>query len=88
MIDPFSIPSFKFDKDFIWGSATALDNYEWRSFLPKFGLVSVDRNNGYARKIKPSGYFLREIIENNGYDREMLGKYIKEIPRSKYHLDY
>ena len=65
-----------------------LDNYEWRSFLPQFGLVEVDREHDFKRTIKPSAYFLRDIIQNNGYDMEMLKKYLEEIPQSKHHLDY
>lgn len=58
-----------------------LDNYEWGSYLPKFGLVSVDRANGYRRTPKPSAYFYQEIIQNNGYSPEILKKYLSEIPR-------
>ena len=61
-----------------------LDNYEWGSFKPRFGLVEVDRENGFERRIKPSGYFLKEIIENNGFKQEMLRKYLKELPRVRY----
>lgn len=73
-------------KGFLYWSL--LDNYEWRSFLPQFGLVEVDRAHDFKRTIKPSAYFLRDIIQNNGYDMEMLKKYLKEIPQSKHHLDY
>ena len=58
-----------------------LDNFEWGSYLPRFGLVSVDRENGFRRTPKPSAYFYREIIENNGYSPEILQKYLSEIPR-------
>ena len=61
-----------------------LDNYEWHSFKPRFGLVSVDREGDFKRTIKPSGYFLKEIIENNGFKPEMLKKYLKELPTVKY----
>jgi beta-glucosidase len=64
-----------------------LDNYEWGSFVPKFGLVSVDRENGFKRTIKRSGYFLRDIIENNGYKPEMLVKYLTETPKIKPYND-
>lgn len=60
-----------------------LDNYEWGSFVPKFGLVSVDRKNNFKRTIKPSGYFLRDIIANNGYKPEILLKYLNETPKVK-----
>ncbi|MBE5750027.1 MAG: glycoside hydrolase family 1 protein [Clostridiales bacterium] len=58
-----------------------LDNYEWGSYTPRFGLVDVDRNNNFKRTIKPSAYFFKEIIENNGYNPEMLEKYLKHAPR-------
>lgn len=61
-----------------------LDNYEWRSFKPKFGLVSVDREHDFKRTIKRSAYFYREIIENGGYKPEMLEKHLKTLPRIKY----
>ena len=64
-----------------------LDNYEWGSYKPRFGLVDVDRNNGFKRTIKESGYFLREIIEKNGFSQEMLKRYLKEIPKATYHLN-
>jgi beta-glucosidase len=58
-----------------------LDNYEWSSFTPRFGLVDVDRANGFKRTIKPSGYFLKEIIENNGFKPEILKKYLNSAPQ-------
>ena len=58
-----------------------LDNFEWGSYLPRFGLVAVDRANGFRRTPKPSAYFYRDIIENNGYSPEILKKYLSEIPR-------
>lgn len=61
-----------------------LDNYEWNSFKPRFGLVNVDRENGFKRTIKPSGYFLKEIIQNNGFKPEMLKKYLTELPKVTY----
>ena len=64
-----------------------LDNYEWHSFKPRFGLVDVDRQNGFKRTIKPSGYFLKEIIQNNGFKPEILQKYLKEVPRVTYSPD-
>jgi len=61
-----------------------LDNWEWGSFVPTFGLVGVDRENDFKRTVKPSAYFYKEIIENNGFNQEILRKYLKEIPRTKY----
>ena len=59
------------------------DNYEWWTFIPKFGLVAVDREHGFKRTPKPSAYFYKEIIENNGYNPEMLKKYLTEMPKIK-----
>ena len=58
-----------------------LDNYEWGSFSPKFGLVSVDRENEFKRTIKPSAYFYRDIIKNNGFTQEILRNYLTDIPK-------
>ena len=58
-----------------------MDNWEWASWIPKFGLVSVDREHGFKRTPKPSAYFYKEIIENNGFKADTLKKYLKEMPR-------
>ena len=64
-----------------------MDNWEWASWKPKFGLVSVDREHGFKRIPKPSAYFYREIIEQNGFKADILKKYLKEMPRVQdYHL--
>ena len=55
------------------------DNYEWGSYKPTFGLYSVDRNT-FERSAKPSAAFYREIIENNGVTKELIKKYLGEIP--------
>ena len=58
-----------------------LDNYEWGSYTPKFGLVDVNRESGkFERTPKPSAYFYKEIIENNGFNQQILRKYLKEMP--------
>ena len=56
-----------------------LDNWEWGSYFPKFGLAEVDRKT-FERKLKNSGKFYGEIAKNNGFSQEILRKYIKEIP--------
>lgn len=56
-----------------------LDNYEWGSFIPKFGLCSVDRKT-FKREPKPSAYFYKEIIKNNGVTQEIIRKYLKQLP--------
>ena len=58
-----------------------MDNFEWGSYEPKFGLASVDPVT-FKRTIKPSGYFLREIIENNGFSQKILRKYLSKMPDS------
>jgi beta-glucosidase len=56
-----------------------LDNYEWGSFLPRFGLVSVDWNT-FERTVKPSALFYKDIIQNNGFSQQILRKYLSEMP--------
>ncbi len=59
-----------------------LDNFEWGSFDPTFGLCAVNRET-FERTIKPSAYFYKEIIENKGFSQEILRKYLNEIPTTK-----
>ncbi|MBI4224978.1 MAG: glycoside hydrolase family 1 protein [Candidatus Sungbacteria bacterium] len=41
-----------------------LDNFEWNlGFWPRFGLVAVDYENALERKIRPSAYEYKKIIE-------------------------
>ncbi len=56
-----------------------LDNYEWYSFKPQFGIVGCDFET-FERTPKPSAYFYKDIIENNGFNQEILRKYLKDIP--------
>ncbi len=56
-----------------------MDNYEWNSFYPRFGLVDCDFET-FKRTPKPSAYFYKEIMENNGFTQEILRKYLKELP--------
>ena len=56
-----------------------MDNFEWRSYLPKFGLVDVDFET-FKRTPKKSAYFYRDIIKNNGFSQELLRKYLDKIP--------
>lgn len=57
-----------------------LDNYEWGSYLPRYGLVSVDRKT-FKRTPKQSAYFYREIIERNGMSGELFAKYMQDLPQ-------
>ncbi len=56
-----------------------LDNFEWGSFKPRFGLYDVDFKT-FERTAKPSAAFYREIIENNGVNAELIKKHLKEMP--------
>ena len=56
-----------------------MDNYEWTSFYPRFGLVDVDFDT-FKRTPKPSAYFFKEVMENNGFTQEILRKYLTELP--------
>lgn len=59
-----------------------IDNYEWNSYLPRFGLYDCDFKT-FERTPKPSAYFFKEIIENNGFSQEILRKYLNELPTLK-----
>ena len=61
---------------FYW---SLMDNYEWGTYLPKFGIVDVDFET-FKRTLKPSAYFYRGIIEENAVTQENLRKYLKELP--------
>lgn len=55
-----------------------LDNYEWGSFKPRFGLVHVDFDT-FKREIKQSGRFFSEMIKNHGITYAMRDKYLKPL---------
>ena len=59
-----------------------LDNYEWNSFLPRFGLYNVDFNS-FERTPKPSRDFYREIIKQNGINQKLIRSYLNEVPSLK-----
>ncbi|MDR3709814.1 MAG: family 1 glycosylhydrolase [Capsulimonadaceae bacterium] len=56
-----------------------MDNYEWSSFLPRFGLVHVDFET-FERTPKPSAYFYRDVIAQNGVTPELISRYLSELP--------
>jgi beta-glucosidase len=58
---------------------STMDNYEWGSYKPRFGLVSVDRAT-FAREPKPSADFFKEIIAHNGFSGATVRKYLSELP--------
>lgn len=57
-----------------------MDNYEWVSFIPRFGLVHVDFET-FQRTPKPSAWFFRELIEQNGFTPALIEKYLPELPK-------
>lgn len=59
-----------------------LDNYEWGSFDPKFGLVEVDRET-FRRTPKPSASFFREVIKSKSISGRLVRKYLEAPPFSK-----
>jgi beta-glucosidase len=61
---------------FYW---SLLDNYEWGSFVPRFGMVGVDFKT-FERTPKPSALFYRDIIRQNGFDRETIRRHLQELP--------
>ncbi len=62
---------------FYW---SLLDNYEWSTYLPRFGLVAVDRRT-FRRTPKPSAAFYREVIAANGMSGELFARHLPELPR-------
>ena len=53
-----------------------MDNWEWGTYFPTFGLASVDQET-FKRTIKPSGRFYGEIAKNNALTQELIQKYDK-----------
>lgn len=56
-----------------------MDNYEWTSFIPRFGLVEVDYET-YKRTPKPSAWFYREVIRQNGLSGGLVKQYLDRLP--------
>ncbi len=61
---------------FYW---SLLDNYEWGSYLPRFGLVAVNPQT-FERTPKPSAAFYRAIIERHGFDGDLVRRFLNELP--------
>ena len=61
---------------FYW---SLMDNYEWTSFIPRFGLVAVDLRT-FRRTPKPSANFYREVIQENGFSGETVRRYMDALP--------
>ncbi len=56
-----------------------MDNYEWGSYLPRFGMVDCDRQT-FVRTPKPSSSFYRDIIAANGFSGQTVRKYLDRLP--------
>ena len=61
---------------FYW---SLMDNYEWTTFIPRFGLVGVDFGT-FRRTPKPSAFFFQEVIRENGFSGEMVRRYLDALP--------
>ncbi len=60
---------------------STMDNYEWGSYKPQFGLVEVDRKT-FQRTPKPSADFFKHIILRNGFSGSTVKQYMTELPRT------
>lgn len=56
-----------------------LDNFEWGSWDPKYGMVGFDPDT-FARQPKPSANFFRDIIHANGLSGELIRKHLPHLP--------
>jgi beta-glucosidase len=61
---------------------STMDNFEWGSSLPKFGLVSVDRDT-FERTPKPSARFHKEFIETGRIDQDLIRRHLTELPTTR-----
>jgi beta-glucosidase len=51
---------------------SALDNYEWGSFRPTFGLIAVDRKT-FRRTMKPSARWLGDVARSGRLEMPLVG---------------
>jgi beta-glucosidase len=56
-----------------------LDNFEWGSYDPKFGMVAFDRET-FERRPKSSSAFFKDVIEQNGISGQLVQKYLSHLP--------
>lgn len=56
-----------------------LDNYEWISYKPRFGLVDVDFKT-FRRTPKKSALFYRDVIHANGFNQAIIRRYLTAMP--------
>ena len=55
-----------------------LDNWEWGTYVPTFGLASVDHKT-FERKLKPSAYFYGDIVKEGSLTQEIIKKHYKGL---------
>lgn len=55
-----------------------LDNWEWGTYVPTFGLASVDHDS-FERTLKTSGYFYGEIAKEGKLTKDIINKYYKGL---------
>lgn len=55
-----------------------LDNWEWGTYVPTFGLASVDHET-FERKLKPSAYFYGDIVKKDALTQEVIKKHYKGL---------
>lgn len=61
---------------FYW---SLMDNWEWGSFVPRFGLCEVDFQT-FQRTPRPSAWFFKEVIEQGGLTPALTRRYLRELP--------
>lgn len=58
-----------------------IDNWEWGTFEPTFGLASVDKHT-FERTLRPSGYFYGDIAKENALNQKIIRQHITTLPSS------
>ena len=56
---------------------STMDNWEWGSFVPRFGLVHVDYES-FERTPKPSAYFYRDVIRRRGLEADLVKQHLND----------
>ena len=65
----------------VWGYLcwSLLDNWEWGSYMPIFGIASVEKDT-FRRIPKDSGKLLGEICKTRKCNSEIIGKFLQGMP--------
>lgn len=56
-----------------------MDNWEWGTYHPTFGLASVDPET-YVRTLKQSGRFYGDVAKQNGVNQKIIRTYLQKLP--------